>query len=151
MTFVIRPAGPDDLAEIAALVEAGFAATTAAHLGPEGQAVFRRFAAPEAVAARLAGSNEGWVALQDGRIAGYVEIDANHLRMIFVDPVLQGQGLGRRLMDHVLGQRRGRTVTLNSAPNADGFYLRMGFRPTGPRQEKNGIVHTPMAYRNPEA
>lgn len=147
MATVIRAAGPDDLPDIAALVEAGFAA----QFGPEGRAVFRRFAAPEAMRARLAGTNEGWVAVHDGRIDGYVEMDADHLRMIVVDPALQGRGLGLRLMCHVLDRRRGRTVTLNSAPNADGFYRRIGFRPTGPRQEENGIVYTPMACQVPDS
>lgn len=147
MAVAIRPASPDDVPDVAALVEAGFAAATAEHMGAEGRKVFRRFAARDAIAARLAGTNEGWVALLDGRIQGYAELDGDHLRMIFVHPDAQGRGLGRDLLGHVLAQRRGRTVTVNSAPNADGFYRSMGFRATGPRQERNGIAFTPMERR----
>jgi predicted GNAT family N-acyltransferase len=43
--------------------------------------------------------------------------------------------------------RSGHTVTLHSAPNADAFYLAMGFRPTGPKQQQDGIVFTPMAKK----
>ena len=80
----------------------------------------------------------------DRSIAGYAELDGDHLRMLFVRHRLQRSGIGRELVKFLQVVRSGHTVTLNSAPNADAFYLAMGFRPTGPRQEANGIVFTPM-------
>lgn len=145
MSVRIRRAKTEDSARIAELVEAGFAVAIAPHYGAQGCQTFRRFAAADAIAARLAAGNLAWVAVLDGGIVGYVEMDGDHMRMMFVDPRHQRRGLGRTLMERVLEGREGRTVTVNSAPGADAFYRHMGFHLTGPRQQRNGIVFTPMA------
>jgi len=147
MSVRVRRANTEDCPRIAELVEAGFAAAIAPHYGAEGCRTFRRFATADAIAARLAAGNVAWVAVRDCGIVAYVEMDGDHMRMMFVDPRHQGRGFGRTLIQRALEGRDGRTVTVNSAPDADAFYRHMGFRPTGPRQESTGIVFTPMARR----
>ena len=149
MDLVIRPVVADDLPEISALVEAAFAVGIAPRVSEEGCRAFRSFAAAGTIRARLSGESEGWVGVgADGVFLGYVEMTGDHLRMLFTRPVIQGRGVGGRLFDHALDRRGGRGITVNSAPNSDGFYLRMGFRPTGPQTEKHGIVFTPMERPN---
>lgn len=145
MRAAIRRARPEDAQDIAALVEAGFAAAVAPHFNAEGCRTFRRFAAADAIAVRLAAGNAGWVAVAEGVIIGYAEMDRDHMRLLFVDPRHQGLGLGRRLLERALEGRQGRTVTVNSAPNAEAYYRHMGFRPAGPLQVKDGIAFVPMA------
>jgi GNAT superfamily N-acetyltransferase len=145
MSIAIRAAVTDDVPAIASLIEAAYSAAMAQHFSAEGRDTFLKFAAPAAIAARFAKDTEAWVAVgPDRSVAGYAELDGDHLRMLFVRQGLQRSGIGRELMKFLQVLRSGRTVSLNSAPNADAFYLAMGFRPTGPRQESNGIVFTPM-------
>lgn len=131
------------------MIEAAFDAGIAPHFSDTGCATFRKFAIEERIRARLVGESDGWVATgAAGEILGYVEMTDDHVRMLFIRPDRQRRGVGRRLLEHVLSQRGSRGITVNSAPNSDGFYLRMGFEPTGPRQEKDGIVFTPMIRRS---
>lgn len=145
MPVEIRPVDFEDLAQVATLIEAAFAAGIAAHYGDEGRAAFRGFATVERIAARLSVESEGWVAVsEDDALLGYVEMTGDHLRMLFIRPDRQRGGIGRRLFGHALRQRGERAITVHSAPNSDEFYRRIGFKPTGPRQEKHGIIFTPM-------
>jgi GNAT superfamily N-acetyltransferase len=148
MSLAMRTASADDASAISSLVETAFVAGIAPHYGEQGRATFVNFVRPEVIAKRLEADNEAWVAVRDGRsIVGYLELDGDHLKMLFVLPELQRSGVGRRLLSFLRVFRAGHTITLNSAPNADAFYLAMGFRPTGPRQQQNGIVFTPMAKK----
>ncbi|NWL80663.1 GNAT family N-acetyltransferase [Pseudomonas taiwanensis] len=62
-----------------------------------------------------------------GSITGFIGTDGEKVEMLFVDPALRGQGLGRRLMEHALALGA-RIVDVNEQnPQAVGFYLRLGF------------------------
>jgi GNAT superfamily N-acetyltransferase len=148
MSIAFRSAGADDAPAISNLVEAAYAAGIDPHYGEQGRATFLDFVTPRAIAGRLAGDSEGWVAVRDGgAIVGYAELDGDHLRMLFVQQDLQRTGIGRKLLKFLRVFRRGHTISLNSAPNADAFYLAMGFLPTGPKQQQDGIVFTPMQMK----
>lgn len=145
MSLAIRSAFAQDAPAISALVETAFYAGIAPHYGDQGRATFLDFIRPAAISARLESGCEGWVASRGSEeIVGYLELDGDHLRMLFVRPELQRTGIGRGLLKFLQVFRDGHRITLNSAPNADAFYLAMGFRPTGPRQQQDGIVFTPM-------
>ena len=58
---------------------------------------------------------------------------------LWVEPSAIGTGLGRTLWVHLLGQARAlghRALLIESDPNAEGFYLRMGARRVGERASK---------------
>ena len=148
MAIAFRSAGVDDALAISTLIEAAFAGGIAPHFGEQGRVTFLDFVKPQTIAARLAGDSEAWVAVRDGRtIVGYAELAGDHLKMLFVRHELQRTGVGRRLLRFLRVFRKGHTVSVNAAPNADAFYLAMGFRPTGPRQHQDGIVFTPMEMK----
>ncbi len=148
MSMAFRSAVADDAAAISGLVEATYAAGIDPHYGAQGRATFLNFVAPQTIAARLAGDSEAWVAVRDGRaIVGYAELAGDHLKMLFVRHELQRTGVGRELLAFLRVFRKGHTVSVNAAPNADAFYLAMGFRPTGPKQQQDGIVFTPMEMK----
>lgn len=145
MEVAVRTAAADDSPAIASLIEAAYTAAIARHFGEKGRQAFLNTAAASAIAVRLAGDAEAWVAVRPDRsIAGYVEMDGDHLKMLFVRHELQRCGIASELLKFLRVLRSGQTITVNVAPNADAFYLATGFRPTGPRQESNGIVFTPM-------
>jgi len=148
MSLAFRTASADDASAISSLVEIAFLAGIAPHYGEQGHSTFLNFVKPGVIAERLNADSEAWVAVRKGRgIVGYLELDCDHLKMLFVHPDLQRSGIGRRLLRFLRVFRAGHTITLNSAPNADAFYLAMGFLPTGQKQEQNGIVFTPMAKK----
>ena len=75
----------------------------------------------------------------NGKLVGFALINKNHknqrgdvrVRLIGTN---KGRGIGRLLMEHILNNARERglkTVTLESVPEARGFYTKMGFLPIG--------------------
>jgi GNAT superfamily N-acetyltransferase len=74
-----------------------------------------------------------------GRLVGFALVNKNHrnqkgdmrIRLIGTN---KGKGIGRLLMNRIIANARNRglnTVTLESVPEARGFYNKMGFRPIG--------------------
>ena len=93
----------------------------------------------------LASGYGAWVAREaDGRIAGYFllmdAVDDAHLLNITVRPDLQGQGIGRRLLDRVclLAHASGTPAVLlevrPSNRHALAVYRHVGFREIGQRK-----------------
>ena len=75
---------------------------------------------------------------QSGRWVAFMGMDGVRLEMLFVDPAMQGQGLGRYLVEVAIHERGIRQVDVNEQnPGAAGFYRRMGFVPYG-RSERDG-------------
>ena len=74
-----------------------------------------------------------------GQLVGFALINRNHrnqkgdvrIRLIGTN---KGRGIGRVLMERIIDNARQRglkTVTLESVPEARGFYNKLGFRPIG--------------------
>lgn len=74
------------------------------------------------------------VAEVDGVVAGHYTIDGDELGQLFVDPVHIGRGIGRVLWQHAVGVARDlgiETLSIDSDPHAEAFYLAMGAIRTG--------------------
>ena len=70
------------------------------------------------------------VAEREGAVAGFVATAERHVEALFVAPALHGQGLGRMLLDHVVGADPSTawTVDVNEQnPGATRFYEHYGF------------------------
>lgn len=77
--------------------------------------------------------------------------DAATLGMVIVSPRAQGMGIGRRLMDAVLGDLGDRTVLLNATDEGTPLYRKLGFEPIGPVFQHQGAAFAvPMAELIPE-
>lgn len=74
-----------------------------------------------------------------GKLVGFALVNKNHknkkgnmrIRLIGTN---KGKGIGRLLMNRIISNARNRglnTVTLESVPQARGFYTKLGFRPIG--------------------
>lgn len=76
---------------------------------------------------------ELWVAVDDQDLpTGFIGLNENHVEMLFIEPDLRGQGIGRALLDHARHSRSGLSVDVNEQnPEAAGFYLHYGFVQTG--------------------
>ena len=73
-----------------------------------------------------------------GRAVGFMGIAGEKLEMLFLDPAVRGQGLGRQLLQHGISRWGVRFLDVNEQnPQARGFYEHMGFHVTG-RSEADG-------------
>lgn len=89
---------------------------------------------------RCVRENDAYKALQEGRIVGFYVLTNTprqlELKHMWVDPAEIGHGIGRALMEHVIRQTADAelpNMEIESDPNAEGFYLKMGARRVGAR------------------
>ncbi|MEO8721975.1 MAG: GNAT family N-acetyltransferase [Sphingobium sp.] len=72
--------------------------------------------------------------------------DAATLGMVIISPKMQGKGLGRRLMDAVIGDLGDRTIMLNATDEGQSLYRKLGFQLGGPIFQHQGAAFSvPMA------
>ena len=76
---------------------------------------------------------ELWVAVDtEDCPLGFIGLNENHVEMLFIEPDLRGQSIGRALLDHANSSRSKMSVDVNEQnPEAVGFYLHYGFVQTG--------------------
>jgi len=96
-------------------------------------------------------TGEGIVLERGGRIVGctlawrYGEDHAS-LGTIIVQEAERGKGLGRRMIEEMLGRLQGRTVILNATEDGIGLYRKLGFVETGRILQHQGAAPTmPLA------
>lgn len=85
---------------------------------------------------------ETWVYLRDGRVLGFIAMVGQEIGGLFVDPTVQGRGIGRALVDHARERWSPLDVEVFSS-NRIGrrFYDRYGFKEVGQRvHEETGQV-----------
>ena len=85
---------------------------------------------------------------------GYFENDAmlavgalkekKHILMLYVLPGEQGKGIGKKLLAFMEELCEGELITLNSSDSAISFYQRSGFSVCGERNDRDGLISTPM-------
>jgi GNAT superfamily N-acetyltransferase len=75
---------------------------------------------------------------ETGRVVGFYTLERDgadfRLENLFLAPDFIGHGLGRQLFEHAVRTAREQGATellIESDPNAEGFYLRMGARRVG--------------------
>jgi GNAT superfamily N-acetyltransferase len=72
-----------------------------------------------------------WVGELDGAVIGWVEMDGDRLRGMYVRPDLSGRGLGSALLAHAekrIASDGHRAVYLSASWNAEPFYFRYGYQ-----------------------
>ena len=75
----------------------------------------------------------------DGVVKGFIHLGGNEVRRLFVEPVLQGQGVGAALLDYAVRERHvTRLWALENNTRAIAFYARHGFFPNGERKPEEG-------------
>lgn len=68
----------------------------------------------------------------DGVVKGFVRTDGTEIKKLFVEPVLHGQGIGAKLLDHAVNNCGAHTLwALEKNTRAIAFYQRHGFHLTG--------------------
>ena len=129
MSTAVRTAQTADAEGISQVILAALHSSNARDYPPD---VIARVAAnftPDAVLALLQ-RRVVLVAVQERVIVATAALDANVVRSVFVNPALQGQGIGRLLMIEIELRAREAGVTVLSVPSsltAEPFYAKLGF------------------------
>ncbi|WP_426133753.1 GNAT family acetyltransferase [Pseudomonas sp. PWP3-1b2] len=95
------------------------------------------------------------VAVQDQQVVATAALDGNVVRSVFVNPALQGQGIGRLLMIEIELRAREAGVTVLSVPSsltAEPFYTKLGFntvRDVYHGNERTLVMEKPLSSRHP--
>ena len=77
----------------------------------------------------------------DPAVKGFIRVNGNQIEKLFVEPVLQGRGIGVQLLDHAVHLCGASCVwALEKNERALGFYARHGFAPTGERKPEEGTA-----------
>ena len=79
---------------------------------------------------------EVWAAELDGLVVAWGAIRGDMLEGLYVAAEFAGQGIGAGLLDRLEALMRERefpSVRLEASSSARGFYLRRGYRATGPQ------------------
>ena len=80
---------------------------------------------------------EIWVAEISGRMVAWGAIRGDRLEGLYTDPEFASQGIGSELLiklEALMRARGIRRISADASSNAEGFYLRRGYEPTGPRR-----------------
>ena len=129
MSTAVRLAQPTDAEGISQVILAALRSSNAQDYPADVIARVASNFTPDAVLALLA-RRVVLVAVQDEVIVATAALDANVVRSVFVNPSLQGQGIGRLLMIEIELRAREAGVTVLSVPSsltAEPFYTKLGF------------------------
>ena len=75
----------------------------------------------------------------DGVVKGFLHYGGDEVRRLYVEPVLQGQGIGAALLDYAIQELHvTRLWALEKNIRAIAFYARHGFHPNGERKLEEG-------------
>ena len=138
MPALIRKAMPEDAARIGVIARAAYAKYVP-RIGRELPPMVADFPAEVAAGRVVVIGTAGAV---DGYMIAWPETDAYFIDNIAIDPARQGEGLGRQLMDHAVGEAKRRRLSAirlytNAAMTENlSIYAHMGFVETHRAREK---------------
>ena len=91
------------------------------------------------VAKRYADSLEDIRVWDDGVVKGFILVRDGEVKKLFVEPVLQSQGIGSGLLEYAVEHMGAKMLwALEKNTGAIRFYQRHGFRPTGEKRLEDG-------------
>ena len=154
-----RPMAAGEAGVVAALARRVFDSCVASGVSNAGRRSFLAYARPVRILERLDHGHRVLVAEMEGRLAGMIEVrDNTHIAMLFVERDAQRRGVARTLIAAAFtgegpqppaaaraAAGTAATITVNATPGSIAAYAHLGFRPTGPERESDGLRVLPMA------
>ena len=83
---------------------------------------------------KLSKKRDFYVAEQGDRILGVAALEEDDVHTMFVNPLYQGKGIGKKLIERVeilAKKRKIKKLSVKSTKGAEKFYQRMGFKKKG--------------------
>ena len=86
-------------------------------------------------AKEYSGETEKFFVYDDGAIKGFIMVDGKEIRKLFVEPVLQGNSIGKKLLEFAVSEMKADFLwALEKNKRAIAFYERNGFSLSGERK-----------------
>lgn len=136
--------------EIYQLIKKVYDEFVAPEYSVSGNQVFYDWIAPEQILQRQTKSKSLWVAKENNKLVGMIEIrDNNRISLLFVDKYYQGRGIAKELFQIALKASLERdsnlkTYSVHASPYSIPIYKKLGFEETDTLQETMGIIYLPM-------
>ena len=142
----LRPMTTEDIDCASQICLAAFNQSVAHTVSDDGIATFFKVASPDAFQERMHKDTFMLVAEREGIVIGVAELrEGHHISMLFVQPDLQQQGIGRALLHGLLNHARSHIVTVSASLTSVPAYEKYGFQVTGEVSEKAGLIYQPMS------
>ena len=136
----IRSARPDDVEALTTIRREAILKLAAQKMGRMRARAWANSAAPDRV--RRALEEQGvYVAEMGGQAVGWIEIDGNCIKGLYVQPERAYQGIGSALLVHAEGLIRSSDflfAVLDASCNAEQFYINRGYQPLSDRSPDLG-------------
>lgn len=148
MRIQVRSARADDAGAISAVILAALRETNARDYSPDIIERVEKSFSPAAVSELMA-RRTMFVAMAAEQLVGTASLDGRVVRSVFVRPDVQGQGVGKRLIEEIERTARYRGVAVLAVPSsvtAEPFYARLGF--TAVRDSYHGEERTIVMERS---
>ena len=151
-SYQIRSAYRNEWQDAMALAWKTFLRFEADVYTPEGVKNFENFITDSTLHRMFVmGTYQLFIALDGNKVVGMITLrDMTHISLLFVDEEYHRRGIGRALINHLVGYLMTEMgmyrVTVNASPYGVGFYHKMGFHDLGPEEIKDGIIYTPMEF-----
>jgi GNAT superfamily N-acetyltransferase len=139
-----------DEIEISQLIRQVFEEFVAHDYSEAGNNFFYDWIEPEKIALRQVDGRTIWVARDEAKMVGVIEIRDNiHISLLFVLKEYQGKGIAGRLFREALKSSLQRNseiskCSVHASPFSIPVYERLGFHATNSMKEENGIKYMPM-------
>ena len=141
----IRKITSRDLYAINTICMDSFMEAVAPSLEQEGIDTFENVASVESLANRMEDDNTMLVFEEKGSVMGYAELkEGRHVAMLFVSPIAQNAGIGKKLIAELLTHAKSHEITVSASITSVAAYERFGFEKCGEIKQVAGLTFQPM-------
>ena len=140
MAIIIREAKLDDLARIAEIEVFNYRLNFY-HIFQDDTFYFQEIQVLNVINENKKRLGQLWVFDEDGVVKGFMWVDSQQIKKLFVEPVLQSRGIGSRLLEYAV-DKLGATYlwALEKNTRAIAFYQRHGFQTTEEKMLEEGTT-----------
>ena len=140
MAIIIREAKLDDLARIAEIEVFNYRLNFY-HIFQDDTFYFQEIQVLNVINENKKRLGQLWVFDEDGVVKGFMWVDSQQIKKLFVEPVLQSRGIGSELLEYAV-DKLGATYlwALEKNTRAIAFYQRHGFQTTEEKMLEEGTT-----------
>ena len=140
MAIIIREAKLDDLARIAEIEVFNYRLNFY-HIFQDDTFYFQEMQVLNVINESKKRLGQLWVFDEDGIIKGFMWVDSQQIKKLFVKPILQSRGIGSKLLEYAV-DKLGATYlwALEKNTRAIAFYQRHGFQTTEEKMLEEGTT-----------
>ena len=140
MAIIIREAKLDDLARIAEIEVFNYRLNFY-HIFQDDTFYFQEMQVLNVINESKKRLGQLWVFDEDGIVKGFMWVDSQQIKKLFVEPILQSHGIGSKLLEYAV-DKLGATYlwALEKNTRAIAFYQRHGFQTTEEKMLEEGTT-----------